>query len=44
MQVYIEIKYIGKILKLNLGKTYIKKVFETIKDSVPRFIGQNLLK
>ena len=31
-------------VKFNLGKTYIKKVFENIRETVPRLIGQNLLK
>lgn len=35
-QIYIEIKYIGK--------AYVRKVYDGIKESVPRYTGQNLLK
>lgn len=35
-QVYIEIKYIGK--------AYVKKVYESIRESTPRYLGQTLLK
>ena len=35
-QANIEVKYIGKI--------YVKKVYESIRESIPRYIGQGLLR
>jgi hypothetical protein len=31
-------------IKINLGKNYVKKVFDNIRETLPRLIGQNLLK